>query len=111
MRVWGGRSTQSWSTPQHPSRLPWFHPHDSSGAGIKYQPVEHHKINQKAIRKQQTSNKTVEKAACESASSSPDLLPAVHVAETCHSAEDAGDRREQQTASHPYTTAAAIIGI
>lgn len=53
----------------------------------------------------------MEKAACEPASSSPDLLPTVHVAETCHSAEEAGDRREQQTASHPDATAAAVIRI
>lgn len=111
MRVWGGHSTQSWSTPRHPPRLPWFHSRYSSEAGNKHQPVEHHKINQKATQKQQTSNKTVVKAACESASSSPDLLPTVRVAETCHSAEDAGDRREQQTASHPYTSAAAVIRI
>lgn len=102
---------QSWRTPQHPSRLPCFHPRDSSGAGNKHQPVEHHKINQKATQKQQTSNKTVVKAACESASSSPDLLPTVQVATTCHSAEDAGDRRDQQTASHPYMIAAALIRI
>jgi len=86
-------------------------PTASSGAGNKHQPVEHHKRIQKATQKQQTSNKAVTEAACESASSPPALPPTVRVAETCHSAEDAGDQREQQTTSHPYITAAAVIRI
>lgn len=59
-----------WSTPQHPSWLPWFHSCVSSGAGNKRQPGDHHKINQKATQKPQTSNKAVVKAACECAGSS-----------------------------------------
>lgn len=71
--------------------------------------MEHQKISEEAAEKPQTSKKAAVKAACE--------LPAplrpstARVAETCHSAEDAGDRREQQTASHPYMTAAAVIRI
>lgn len=88
--------------PQHPSRLPWFHPHDSSGAGNKHQPGEHHNVDQKTTPKQQGSKKAAGRPPV-SASSSPHL-PTGQVAEPV---TQRGCRRPEgaQTTSHPSTAA------
>lgn len=108
VRVW--RSVQSWSPPQPPPRLLWFHPRDSSGAGNKHQCRESQNKSEsnRGATKQQADSCEGCLRACQQLTRPSSYSVRT---ETCHSAEDADNRREQQTASHPYTTAAALIRI